>query len=159
MKYDITSLKIIEKLLVDGRATHQSIADEYNFSRPAIHQRVNKLEEDEVISGYSANIDFDKLGLAIDAFVIINAHTLDYNKFIKEVMELSDTGIFIHEVFRITGGKCVMIRVKTSSTEKLRQLHDGLLKIDGMIDTNTMLVLQTEINNFKGLYIAGKSEE
>lgn len=153
MKYDITSLKILEKLLKDGRATHQSIADSYNFSRPAIHQRVNKLEEDNVIQGYSANVNFDKIGLTIDAFVIVNAHTLNYNDFISKIINLSGPGLFIEEVFRVTGGKCVMIRVKTSSTEKLRQLHDGLLEIEGMIDTNTMLVLQTEKNNFRENYV------
>lgn len=152
MKYDHTSLKIIEKLLKDGRATHQSIAEEYNFSRPAIHQRVSRLEEEKVIESYSANVDFDKIGLTIDAFVIVNAHTLDYNELISQIKRLSNTGIYVEQVFRITGGKCVMIRVKTASTEKLRQLHDNILKLPGMIDTNTMLVLQEEKNEFKELY-------
>lgn len=48
MKIDSTSLKIVSRLLEDGRLTHQALADEFNYSRPAIHQRINKLESSNV---------------------------------------------------------------------------------------------------------------
>lgn len=153
MKLDLVSLKILTRLLKDGRATHQSIAKEFNFSRPAIHKRINDLEEEGIIEGYSADVNFHKIGLTIDVFILVNMHTLNYNKAIKEIMDLSGEGIYIEEVFRITGSKCILIRLKASSSDRLRQLHDGMLSLEGLIETDTMLVLQSEKNDFNESYI------
>lgn len=152
MKVDLVSLEILTKLLKDGRATHQSIAEDLSFSRPAIHRRINKLEEEGIIEGYSANVDYSKIGLTIDAFMLLNMHTLNYNKAIKEIMSLSGQGIFIQEVFRITGNQCIILRLRASSPDRLRQLHDDILELEGLIETNTMLILQSEENIFNHNY-------
>ncbi|MDO5725097.1 MAG: Lrp/AsnC family transcriptional regulator [Tissierellia bacterium] len=159
MKFDLTTLKILSRLLKDGRATHQSLAEELNFSRPAIHQRVNKLEEEGVIKGYKADVDFHKVGLTIDAFMLVNMHTLNYNKVISKIMSFSQEGIFIEEVFRITGEKCILVRLKTSSSDRLRQLHDHMLNLKGISETNTMLVLQTESNDFNENFVENNIEK
>lgn len=153
MKYDKTSYLIISKLIKDGRVTHKALSEELNFSRPAIHQRVEKLEKENVINGYSANVDFEKIGFSIDAFMLINIHTMDYNEAIHQVMSLSKRGIYIENVYRITGDKCILIRIKTSSPDRLRELHDSILKVEGLVDTNTMLILQEEHNEFDINYI------
>ena len=151
MKLDSTSLKIVSRLLMDGRLTHQALADEFNYSRPAIHQRINKLEGSGVIEGYKADVDFD-------AFVIVNVHTLDYNKTISDIINLSEEGIYVEKVFRITGDNCILIKLLVTSTEYLRLFHDKILKIDGLIETNTMLVMQAEDNVFDGRFVQNNEE-
>ena len=153
MKLDLTSLKIVSRLLMDGRLTHQALADEFNYSRPAIHQRIYKLESSGVINGYKADIDFKKLGFNIDAFVLVNIHTLNFNKTISSILNLSEEGVFIEKVFRITGENCIMIKILVSSTEHLRIFHDKILEIDGLVETNTMMVMQEEKNVFKGDFV------
>lgn len=153
MKLDLTSLQIISKLLMDGRLTHQALADEFNYSRPAIHQRINKLENTGVIKGYKVNVDYRKLSFNIEAFVIVNIHTLDYNMTIKSILDLSEEGIFVEKVFRITGDNCILIKLLVASTEHLRLFHDKILKIEGLVETNTMLVMQEEDNIFDGKYV------
>lgn len=152
MKYDKTSLEIITELLKDGRETHKSLAEKFNFSRPAIHNRVDNLEENNIITGYTAEVNFQKIGFPIDAFILVNIHTKDYNKIIEEIIDISSEGIYVEEVFRITGNKCIIVRIKTSSPDRLRLFHDNILKLDGLIETNTMLILQQGKNEFKPEY-------
>lgn len=159
MKFDKTSLKIISRLLEDGRLTHQAIADEFNYSRPAIHQRINKLESTGVIEGYRAKVNFAKLGLNIHAYVLVNIHTLDYNECIASIRNLSDEGIFIQNVYRITGNRCIMVKLVVASTEHLRKFHDKMLKLEGLVETNTMLVMQEEENIFESRFVENKNEE
>lgn len=158
MKYDKTSFLIISKLIKDGRATHKSLSEDLNFSRPAIHQRVEKLEDEKVIKGYSADVDYQKIGFSVDAFVLINIHTLNYNDVIHKIMSISGKGIYVENVYRITGEKCILIRIKTSSPNKLREFHDAILKVEGLVDTNTMLILQEEENEFDISYIENNLE-
>lgn len=152
MKYDKTSLEIITELLKDGRETHKSLAGKLNFSRPAIHKRVENLEEDNIITGYTTEVNFQKIGFPVDVFILVNIHTNNYNKAIEEITNISSEGIYVEEVFRITGDKCIIVRVKTSSPERLRQFHDSILTLDGLIETNTMLILQSVKNDFKPEY-------
>lgn len=159
MKLDSTSLKIVSRLLMDGRLTHQALADEFNYSRPAIHQRINRLEGSGVIKGYKADVDFRKLGFNIEAFVLVNLHTLDYNKTISSILDLSQEGVYIETVYRITGDQCILIKLIVSSTEHLRTFHDNILKIDGLIETNTMLVMQEEDNVFDERFAQKETEE
>ena len=153
MKLDRTSLEICSMLSRNGRLTHKSIADELNYSRPAIHKRINELEESGVISGYKAKVDYGKLGLNISVFVIVNIHTLNYNESISRIMDLSDEGIYIEDVYRITGNQCILIKLVAASTEKLKTFHDRMLELEGLIETNTMLVMQSESNEFQTDYV------
>lgn len=159
MKLDSTSLKIVSRLLIDGRLTHQALADEFNYSRPAIHQRINKLESSGVIRGYKAEVDFRKLGFNIETFVIVNIHTLDYNETISSILDLSEEGVYVEKVFRITGENCIMVKLLVASTEHLRKFHDKILKIEGLVETNTMMVMQEEDNIFEGRFAQEDAEE
>lgn len=159
MKLDSTSLKIVSRLLMDGRLTHQALADEFNYSRPAIHQRINKLEGSGVIKGYRADVDFRKLGFNIETFVIVNIHTLDYNETISSILDLSEEGVYVEKVFRITGENCIMVKLLVASTEHLRKFHDKILKIEGLVETNTMMVMQEEDNVFEGRFAQEDADE
>ncbi|NLD17030.1 MAG: Lrp/AsnC family transcriptional regulator [Tissierellia bacterium] len=159
MKLDSTSLKIVSRLLMDGRLTHQALADEFNYSRPAIHQRINKLEGSGVIKGYKADVDFRKLGFNIETFVIVNIHTLDYNETISSILDLSEEGVYVEKVFRITGENCIMVKLLVASTEHLRKFHDKILKIEGLVETNTMMVMQEEDNVFEGRFAQEDADE
>lgn len=42
--------------------------------------------------------------------------------------------------------------IKTSTPDRLRQFHDSMLKLEGLVETNTMLILQKVSNEFKPEY-------
>ena len=53
----------------NGRLNQERIAREVKLSRPAVHERVRRLEEQGVIRGYKALVDWAALGQPVTAFV------------------------------------------------------------------------------------------
>ncbi|MDU1954852.1 MAG: Lrp/AsnC family transcriptional regulator [Peptoniphilus lacydonensis] len=152
-KVDKVDLKILSILKSNGKKSHQDISGKLNFSRPAINKRVSKLEQENVIEGYEAIINYSQIGLPLDSYVLVDICTLDFNKSIERILNLREKGIYIESVYRITGNQGILLRVHTSSTEKFKDFHDSILKVEGVVNTNTMLVIQEEKNEFKDNYI------
>ncbi len=138
---DDMDIKILKLLELNGRMSHEEIAKKLNISRPAIHQRVSKLEKNKVIKGYKTDIDWNAVGQVIRAIIFINIHTLDFNKAMKEIINLKVPGLTIEECYRITGQWCIMLKIRAEKTDQLTLLHDELLKMEGMLDTFTILIL------------------
>jgi len=135
---DIKILKILEK---EGRITHEEISKRLNLSRPAIYQRVTKLEQSGIIKGYKTDIEWSKAGQPLRALVFINVKTSDFNKLMDEIVSVSIRGLDMEECLRITGQWCIMLRIRAEETAQITQLHDEILKIQGVVETFTMLIL------------------
>lgn len=147
---DEMDFKILELLELHGRMSHEEIGKKLNISRPAIHQRVSKLEQKGIILGYSTSIDWSKTGQVIRAFVSINVRTNDFNKIINKIATISIEGLTIEECYRVTGQWCIILKIRSCFTEQITSLHDELLKIEGMLDTSTVLILsKTEDSHHK----------
>ena len=142
---DAVDLKILELLESNGRMSHEEIGKRLNLSRPAIHQRVSKLEESKIIKGYNTEINWSKVGQGIRAIVFINVRTSDFNEVMEQVINLKIEGLTIEKCYRITGQWCIMLKIRAYLTEQITMLHDELLKIEGMLDTFTMLILSEAI--------------
>lgn len=147
---DNLDLKILKLLEHNGRLSHEEIGKQLNMSRPAIHQRISKLEASGVIKGYTAEIDWGAAGQGIRAFIFMNVKTTDFNELMNRVLAIHVEGLQIEQCYRITGQWCMMLRIRASVTDQLMALHDALLKIEGMLETFTMLIL-TETSQFKEL--------
>ncbi len=70
-----TDLQILDALQHDGKLTSQEIADRINISQSPCWRRINKLEEDGLISKRVALLDREKLGLDVVVFATINLTT------------------------------------------------------------------------------------
>lgn len=138
---DNLDLQILKLLENNGRLTHEEIGKRLNMSRPAIHQRISKLEACGILKGYSAEIDWGAAGQGIRAFIFMNVKTTDFNALMQSVMAIEVEGLVIEKCYRITGQWCMMLRIRASVTDQMTQLHDALLKIEGMLETFTMLIL------------------
>ena len=68
---DAISRRILQLLTLEGRASYQAIADEVGLSRPAVMERVKRLEESGHIRGYAAVLDRARVGFPITAFVAV----------------------------------------------------------------------------------------
>ncbi|MCQ1529249.1 Lrp/AsnC family transcriptional regulator [Lutispora saccharofermentans] len=134
-------IKILEILENEGRITHEEMAKRLNISRPAIHQRVSKLEQSGVIKGYKTVIEWSKAGQALRALIFINVRTSDFNSLMNEIVNIKIEGLDIEECFRITGQWCIMLRIRTIEAKQITCLHDEILKKQGVTETFTMLIL------------------
>lgn len=68
---DAIDFKLIAALQADGRRTSAELAEAVGLSLSACHRRVKQLEEQGVITGYTAVVDRAKLGLTVLAYVFV----------------------------------------------------------------------------------------
>lgn len=65
---DDIDLRLIGFLKLDGRRSYADMAAEVGLSLPAVKRRVDRLQASGVITGFTANVDYTKLGWSIEAF-------------------------------------------------------------------------------------------
>ena len=63
---------IVQVLAQDGRISFADLGRRVGLSTSAVHQRVKRLEERGVITGYRAEIDFEKVGLPLTALIALS---------------------------------------------------------------------------------------
>jgi len=136
---DNLDYRILDMLQRDGRATQLEISRAVGLSQPAVAERIRKLEDRGVITGYTARVDASKLGKDITAFIGVNIeHPKYFEGFAKKVMALPE----VLEAHRVAGQDSYILKIKTANTRSLDQLLvDTLRTISGVTGTHTTIVL------------------
>lgn len=128
---DQTDVRILTALQRDGRASFAELAREVAMSPSAVAERVRRLEENGVISGYAAVVEPDRLGLGILAFVRLrypNGHYKPFHDLLAVTPE-------IVEAHHVTGEDCFVLKVLAASMAHLEQVT-GRIGGLGSITTN-----------------------
>ena len=132
---DITDYRIIEILQDDGRISMKDLGIAVGLTSPAVSERVKRLEEAKIISGYKAIINPDSMGRAIKAFINVSLPGTAYDAFIEAVK--NDPRIV--ECHHITGS---LIKVIVESMDELENVIDNLKDFGR---TRTSVILSTPI--------------
>ncbi|MCL7381687.1 Lrp/AsnC family transcriptional regulator [Streptomyces sp. 35G-GA-8] len=130
---DTTDIRIMEALQHNGRASYAELARSVSMSPSAVTERVRRLEECGVISGYSATVSPEALGLDILAFVRLRYPTGNYKPF----HDLLDTTPEIVEAHHVTGDDCFVLKVVARSMRDL-ELTTGRIAALGSVTTNVV---------------------
>lgn len=143
-KLDMEILKILE---ANGRESHEEISRKLHISRPAIHQRVNKLESEGYIKGYKAIVDWSKIGQAIKAYIYIKILSDDFNKTAREIASIQVPNVVIEECHRLAGEWCLVIKIRGNTPNDITNLIDTMWKIKGVKETSTTFTLCTVLEH------------
>jgi Lrp/AsnC family leucine-responsive transcriptional regulator len=139
---DPISRRILQLLVADGRASYQAIADEVGLSRPAVMERVKRLEESGHILGYSARLDRAKAGFPITAFVAVRYQAIDLDGAQSAVSTLAANPSVL-ECHHVAGEDCYILKVAAPSLEALERIL-GTLREPGLAAaTRTTIVLSS----------------
>ncbi len=130
---DATDHRILEHLQRDGRLSVADLARAVNLSASATADRVRRLTDAGVITGYTAVVDPQALGYAITAFVRLAYPSGNYRPF----HDLVDTTPEIVEAHHVTGADCFVIQVIARSMPDLERLT-GKLATLGSITTSVV---------------------
>ena len=138
MTLDPIDYKLLDLLQLNARMTQLEMAAEVGLSQPAVAERMRKLEQEGVITGYAARVDRRKLAKDICAFIGVRIEHPKYNAgFAKRILELPD----VLECHRITGPDSYLLKVVTEDTQSLDLLISDLLRhIPGVTRTLTTVV-------------------
>ncbi|TCO75208.1 Lrp/AsnC family transcriptional regulator [Marinisporobacter balticus] len=135
---DTTDYRIIEILQNNGRISMKDLGKMVGLTSPAVTERVRRLEENGVITGYKAIIDPEKLDKNIQAFIDISMAADKYAKFLEFAIAINS----IVECHHVTGGDCMTLKVMVKNMKELEILIDEIKKVG---NTRTSLILSSPI--------------
>ncbi|MDU4962305.1 MAG: Lrp/AsnC family transcriptional regulator [Sporomusaceae bacterium] len=131
---DAIDFQIVENLLSDGRITMKELAQRVGLSSPATMDRVKKLEDAGVISGYKALVDIHKVGLPIRAFIFVKVNNAAGKPF-TSFCAAHNSVLSCH---RIAGDTDYVLEVATASVAALEQVIDEFMRY-GLTRTHVVL--------------------
>jgi Lrp/AsnC family leucine-responsive transcriptional regulator len=141
IEYDATDLEILDALQHNCKQPLAAIGQRVGLSAPSVLERIHKLEEAGVITGYVARLDARKLGLDITAFIgVATERARDIARLEREVVAIGD----VLECHHVTGAYTLILKVKTRDTESLEDLLERVRGCEGVARTETMVVLSTQ---------------
>lgn len=150
---------LVQLLQENGRSTQLELARQVKLSQPATAERIRKLEEQGVITGYTATVDAAALGKDVTAFIGLSIeHPKYFDSFAKKVLALDE----VLECHRVAGNDSYLLKVKTANTGSLDALLvETLRTIAGVTRTHTTIVLssvkeQTRVHVDAALLEGGK---
>ena len=146
---------IIHLLLTDGRTPAAQIAEQIGLSRPAVADRLDKLERQGVIRGTTAVVDPVALGRGVTAFVSARGSTLSsaaWKKF-RELM----SGDQVLEVHTVAGDDCYLIKVRAESIGALNTLIQQLTTPPLSLATRTTIVMETHCEKVGGIDLGSEA--
>ena len=130
---------LLAALARDGRASYTELAAQVGLSVSAVHQRVRRLEQRGVITGYGARVDAKAVGLPMVAFVSITP--IDVAQPDDAPARLAHLTA-IEACHSVAGPDSYMLKVRVSSPDALETLL-AQIRAAANVTTRTTVVLST----------------
>src|SRR5215208_6967213 len=102
LELDHKDWKILEALQSNARYTNTEIGKRIGLSQPAVTARIQRLEEAQVIQGYTARINAKRVGAEISAVLRLRPQHTAFTQCLKVFDRMPE----IVEVNRMTGDEC-----------------------------------------------------
>lgn len=142
-KIDQLDRKILRIITQNARMPFKDVALECGVSRAAIHQRVQRLIDMNVITGSGYNVNPKTLGYHICVYIGI---TLEKGSMYKQVVqELEKIPEIVESQFTL-GHYTILIKLYAKNDEHLMELLNGRIQeIQGVASTETLTSLDQKI--------------
>ena len=142
-KIDNLDKKILSILSQNARIHFKDVAADCGVSRAAIHQRVQRLVDNNVITGSGFDVDPTSLGYRTCTYVGI---TLERGSMYKDVVKRLELVPEVVECHFTTGPYTMMVKLYARDNEQLMDLINGQLQeIPGVVATETLISLEQSI--------------
>jgi DNA-binding Lrp family transcriptional regulator len=134
--------RIIAELRLNARAAHAELATKVNLSRNAVRQRIERLERDGAIQGYTVRTGEGRQALSINAVIFVyrydrmrGAEVLQALRAIPEVIQCDV----------MSGEFDLMLRVGAASPERVHKVWNEISALPGVENTVTSFVLSSVV--------------
>ncbi len=145
MILDEIDYRIIELLIEDARLPAQEIANKTNKHLTTITRRIKSLEKEGIIKGYTAVVDYEKLGLEL---TVITQLTFVKGKLFETEREISKIQ-GVCSVYDVTGKIDAIVTAKFKSRKEISEFAKKLLAMPFVDRTETHIVLNTIKEDFR----------
>jgi len=137
---DKTGWHILQELQENGRISFAELGRRVGLTLPAVAERVRKMEDSGIITGFRAEIDPARIGLPIAAFIRISVVGDVFARIARVVRDMPE----VIECHRGTGADSFTLKVAVESVQHLERVIDTLTPFG---TTSTSIVLSTLVKN------------
>ena len=136
---DEFDLQILKYLDADGRMAYSAIATALGVSNTMIHQRINRLMDQGILTGIKPVLDEKRLGYDWGAFTGLSLEKdHDSGRIIAELKKIPE----VTECYYITGNYTLYIKIIAKNHEHMRQLlYEKIDNIPGIAKTDLLIEL------------------
>lgn len=122
-KPDHLDWTLIDLLQRNSRNSYAQMGREIGLSPSAVKERIQKLEEEEVITSYTAAVNHKKLGFSLSAYITLSFKDDGFRVFLNVMEKFPE----IIECSRVTGKDCLIMKVIIKDSKHLENLVDRLI--------------------------------
>ena len=137
---DDVDRRIVALLRQNARRSFKDIGEHVHLTAPAVKRRVDRLEADGVLRGYTAIVDPAAFGWHAEAFVDLYCDGRMPADAIKRAVEKEPGVVSAHTV---AGEASAMLHVRPTDTKDLEAALERIRSTDGITRTVTEVVLST----------------
>ncbi|MDE2481619.1 MAG: Lrp/AsnC family transcriptional regulator [bacterium] len=143
-KLDALDLRLLDELRRNARTSAEELSRVLALSRPAVRDRMRRLERLGILVGYTIVVDWEALGYPILAFIWVRTGSGNCDEHARSVMALSNDAAVVDECHRVTGEWCLLVKVHARTSRDLADLLDAIRESPQVSATATTLALSTD---------------
>jgi DNA-binding Lrp family transcriptional regulator len=132
--------QIVALLRQDARRSFQNIGLRVSLSAPAVKRRVDRLQADGVIRGYSARVDPGRFGWGAHAVVALYC---EGRMAAAEVADAIEHHPEVEAAYTVAGDASAIMHVRARDTSHLEATLERIRDHPGVTRTQTQIVLST----------------
>lgn len=136
---DAMDRKLLGVLVEDATTSYAELGERVGLSPPAAHERVKRLRRSGAIRRIAALIEPEATGKALLAFVHVD--TTGWGK--TTALLAIEAHPEVEEIHAVAGDTCMLLKVRTQSTQALEGLLAKIYDVPGVTATRSYVVLST----------------
>jgi len=145
VEIDDLDRKILREVVKDSKRSYRELARRLNVAVTTVINRIEKMEEMEIINGYTVRIDYEKLGYELTVLTEISVSKGKLLEMEKEIAKMPP----VCAVYDVTGLTDAMVIAKFRNRKELSDFTKSLLSMPFIERTNTHVVLTTVKEDFR----------
>lgn len=135
---DSTGWQILEILQGEGRISFAELGRKVGLSAPAIAERVKRMEETGIITGYHAQVNPEKVAYPISAIIALTTTPQQYPQILAVIQALPE----VRSCHHVTGNVSFFMEVTVSS---MRHLEEIINQLSQFGQTSTSIILSSPL--------------
>lgn len=139
-KIDNLNWKILNSLQENARASFAEIGRQVGLTPPAVAERIKKMEDLEILQGYTAKVSHAKTGHQLKAIITLRAFMGKLKPFLATVVTFKE----VINCYRITGNENIIMEVVLKDQFHLEKFIDKLIQYG---ETRTHIILSNVVSN------------
>jgi DNA-binding Lrp family transcriptional regulator len=140
MDLDRKDFALLDALRQNASQRLEDLARLVKLAPSSVHERLRRLEREGIIRKWTVEVDAVALGLGVVAFIGVRA-ARPCSELLDSIKKLPS----VEECHSVAGGLSMILKVRVRDTGALLNLTDQLRQIPGIEQTETTIVLKTQI--------------